>query len=69
MPFGFRKSVRLLGGLVRLNVSRSGVSVTGDLGPVSVNSRSRRLRADLPGPLSWTSRRLGRRRRPGHGAR
>jgi hypothetical protein len=58
----FRKSKRF--GLpwlnARLNVSRTGVSWTFQLGPYSWNTRSRRHRVDLPGPLSWTSRRQER---------
>lgn len=58
----FRKRVRVLP-FLWLNFSKRGVSATGDVGPVSVNSRSRRLRVDLPGPFAWVSRPLGRRRR------
>ncbi len=57
----FRKSIKL--GPVRLNLSRRGVSTSVKAGPVSVNSRSRRVRVNLPGPLSWWSRPLGYRAR------
>lgn len=59
MPLRYRQSLRLLGGLVRLNFSRSGVSTTIKVGPFSWNSRRRRGRADLPGPFSYeTNRRV-----------
>ena len=53
MALRFRKSVGLLGGLLRLNLSRSGPSLSFRLGPLSWNTRRRRLRANLPGPLYW----------------
>lgn len=54
MPIYLRKTINL--GIVRINVSRSGVSWTWRLGPWSWNTRSRRHSIDLPGPLSWRSR-------------
>lgn len=62
-----RKSVKL--GPLRLNLSRRGASLSAQAGPVSANSRSRRLRVNLPGPLAWTSRPLGRRAREAAAAR
>jgi hypothetical protein len=60
MPFLFRKSVRF--GPYRANLSKSGVSHTLKIGPVSTNSRQRRIRVDLPGPFAWTSQPFGRHR-------
>jgi Protein of unknown function (DUF4236) len=60
MPVGLRKAFRF--GPYRLNVSKSGISHTVKLGPWSWNSRQRRHRLDLPGPLYWQSRRKLRRR-------
>jgi hypothetical protein len=51
---------------VRLNLSGTGLSWTVKVGPWSWNTRSRRHRVDLPGPLSWQSdrpRATGRRGR------
>ena len=53
MPFGFRKSTPLLGGLLRINWSKSGPSVTAKVGPASINSRTRKARVNLPGPFFW----------------
>jgi hypothetical protein len=47
MPFGFRKSIGL-SRFLRLNLSKAGASVSGRLGPFSTNSRTRRLRVELP---------------------
>lgn len=63
MPFRFRRSIRLFPG-VRLNLSTrlfsrrplEGISLTGRAGPLSVNSRTRTPRVDLPGGLHWTGR-------------
>jgi hypothetical protein len=55
MPIGLRKAFRF--GPYRLNISKSGISHTIKLGPWSWNSRQRRQRVDLPGPLYWQSRR------------
>jgi hypothetical protein len=52
MPFGFRKTIGL-GRFLRLNLSKRGPSITGRLGPVSVNSRSKKLRVRLPFGLWW----------------
>jgi hypothetical protein len=62
MPFGFRKTFRL-GRLLRLNVSKRGVSLSGRLGRVSTNTRARRLRVSSPSGYWWHSRKLARRRR------
>jgi len=56
----FRKSIKL--GPLRLNLSKRGASLTAKAGPASVNSRSRRVRVNLPGPFSWTSGAAKRRR-------
>lgn len=45
----------MLIGFLTLNLSKSGASVTGKLGPVSTNSRTRRARVGL-GPLYWLSK-------------
>lgn len=60
MALRFRKSMSFLGGLVRLNLSRSGPSWSFRLGPASWNTRRRRARVDLPGPWSYESREMGR---------
>lgn len=52
MTIRFRKGIPILP-FLRLNLSRSGVSWTVHVGPWSWNSRRRRNRVDLPGPLSW----------------
>ena len=57
MPFGFRKSFGL-GRLLRVNVSKRGASLTGKLGPLSTNSRTRRLRISQPFGAWWQSRRM-----------
>jgi hypothetical protein len=63
MPSGSRKKTFRLGKLLRLNVSKRGVSLSGRLGRFSTNTRARRLRVN--GPLgSWRqSKKLVRRRR------
>jgi hypothetical protein len=61
MSIRFRKGLPVLP-FLRLNLSRSGVSWTFHAGPWSWNSRRRRNRVDLPGPLSWEQdRRRGQR--------
>ncbi len=55
-PIRFRKSIPLLP-FLRLNLSGSGVSWTWHVGPWSWNSRRERHRVDLPGPVSYESRR------------
>lgn len=52
-----RKQIRI--GPYRLNLSKTGISHTLKMGPASVNSRQRRMRVDLPGPLAWTSKKWG----------
>ncbi len=60
MPLTFRKTIRL--GPVRFNFGRGGFTSWGvKLGPWSWNSRTRAHRVDLPGPMSWTSKRPARR--------
>jgi hypothetical protein len=50
----FRKIVRL--GPLHLNFGRRGMSSWSiKIGKWSWNSRARRHRVDLPGPVSWTS--------------
>lgn len=61
MSIIFRKSIKL--GPLRVNVSRRGASLSAQAGPVSANSRARRVRVNLPGPLAWQSRRLNGQRR------
>lgn len=54
MPLMFRKIVRL--GPLHLNFGRRGMSSWSiKIGKWSWNSRARRHRVDLPGPVSWTS--------------
>jgi Protein of unknown function (DUF4236) len=48
----FRKRLRL-GPFLAVNLSKSGLSWTAHLGPWSWNTRTRRHRVDLPGPLAW----------------
>lgn len=64
MGFGFRKSWRFGTRNVhaRLNASKTGSSWSFKIGPWSWNTRSRRHRVDLPGPLHWTSDAPARRR-------
>lgn len=52
MSIRFRKGIPILP-FLRLNLSNSGASWTVHVGPWSWNSRRRRNRVDLPGPLSW----------------
>lgn len=52
-PLRFRKRLRLGPLPVWLNFSRTGVSWSVKVGPWSWNSRKRRQRLDLPGPLHW----------------
>jgi hypothetical protein len=54
MPFYFRKSVRL-GRLFRLNLSKTGASVTGRAGRVSANTRGR-ASVRLFGGWTWRNR-------------
>ncbi|MBV9313629.1 MAG: DUF4236 domain-containing protein [Pseudonocardia sp.] len=60
MPIYVRKRFRLWPLPVFLNFSRSGVSWSVEIGAWSWNSRQRRQRVNLPGPLYY----VGRRRRP-----
>lgn len=52
MSILFRKRIRL-GPFLSANLSKSGISWTAHLGPWSWNTRTRRHRVDLPGPLAW----------------
>lgn len=54
MGFRIRKKIKLLPG-VSLNLSKSGVSTSVKVGPVSWNSRQKRTSVNLPGPLSYQS--------------
>jgi Protein of unknown function (DUF4236) len=54
----FRKRIPILP-FLRLNLSRAGATWTFHIGPWSWNTRSRRNRIDLPGPLSWQQDRRG----------
>ncbi len=57
--FLFRKVIRL--GPIRLNFGRNGYSsTTVKVGPWSTNTRTRRHRANLPGPFSWVGKRRPR---------
>ena len=56
MPIGRRKRFSL-GCLLGVNLSKRGASLTGRLGPVSTNSRTRRLRISLPFGTWWQSKR------------
>jgi hypothetical protein len=57
MTWGFRKSFGL-GRLLRVNLSKSGTSLTGKVGRLSTNSRTRRLRVGLPFGAWWQSKRM-----------
>lgn len=52
MSILFRKRIRL-GPFLTVNLSKSGISWTAHFGPWSWNTRTRRSRIDLPGPLAW----------------
>ena len=67
MPILFRKQVRF--GPYRLNLSKSGASHSLKVGPWSWNTRQRRHRVDLPGPLAWTSTRRSQTSRSSGGGR
>ena len=56
MPIGRRKRFSL-GRLLGVNLSKRGASLTGRLGPASVNSFTRRLRLTGPFGTWWQSRR------------
>ena len=56
-PIVLRKRLWLVPPFLFLTLSMTGLSVTFKVGPYSWNSRSRSHRVDLPGPLSWRSRR------------
>lgn len=58
MGLGGRKTVNL--GPLAFHLSRSGISVSVRVGWWSWNTRARRHRINLPGPLWWTSRRSRR---------
>ncbi len=56
MPLMFRKVYKV--GPIHFNVGRHGLSSWSiKIGKWSWNSRTRAQRVDLPGPLSWRSRR------------
>lgn len=53
-PLRFRKQIRR--GPLRFNFGKNGFTSWGiKVGPWSWNSRTRKQRVDLPGPLSWES--------------
>jgi hypothetical protein len=58
MKIRLRKSIPVLP-FLRLNLSNSGMSWTFHAGPLSYNTRRRRGRADLPGPFSAETDRIG----------
>jgi hypothetical protein len=59
MPFLFRKVHRF--GPLHFNVGNRGLSSWSiKIGKWSWNSRTRKQRVDLPGPLSWRSGRTGK---------
>lgn len=57
MGLHFRKSHRLLGGVLTVNATEKGVSsfTVKPLPRVSWNSRTRKWTVDLPGPWKWKS--------------
>jgi len=57
MSWGFRKSFGL-GRLFRVNLSKKGASLGGKIGPVSTNSRTRRIRVTGPLGTWWQSKRM-----------
>lgn len=59
MTLHLRPLRRKLGSFLTLNLSKSGASVTGKIGPLSTNSRTRRVRVGW-GPLYWLSKRRPR---------
>ncbi len=64
MPILFRKLMKF--GPLVINAGKSGFTSWGlQVGPWSWNSRTRAHRVDLPGPLSWSSGRPGRRQSGG----
>jgi hypothetical protein len=58
MSWGFRKRLGL-GRLLGVNISKRGVSLSGKLGPLSTNTRTRKLRVRGPFGTWWQSRKLG----------
>jgi hypothetical protein len=54
MSWGFRKRLKL--GPFTINLSKRGLSAGAKVGPLSTNSRTRRLRIGL-GPIYWLSKR------------
>lgn len=54
MGLRIRKKIKLLPG-VSLNLSKSGISASVKVGPVSWNSRHQKTSVNLPGPLSYQS--------------
>lgn len=60
MNFRFRKKITLFPGL-SVNLSKSGISTSIKAGPISWNSRTGKVHANLPGPISYYSKRVGSR--------
>ena len=54
-PVRLRKRIWIIPKILYATMSNSGWSWTFKLGPWSWNSRARRSRVDLPGPLSYDS--------------
>jgi hypothetical protein len=54
MGLRIRKKIKLFPG-VSLNLSKSGISASVKVGPVSWNSRRQNTSINLPGPLSYQS--------------
>ena len=57
MTWGWRKTLSL-GRYLRISLSKRGASLGAKLGPLSTNSRTRRLRISLPFGGWWQSKRL-----------
>ena len=55
MSWGFRRRFKL--GPLTLNLSKRGLSAGAKVGPISTNTRTRRLRISLPFGAWWQSRR------------
>lgn len=53
MGLQIRKRINVIPGFVYATASKSGISWTFKLGPLSWNTRRGRARLDLPGPASY----------------
>jgi len=56
MSWGFRRRIKL--GPFSINLSKRGLSAGAKAGPISTNSRSRRVRVSGPLGTWWHSRRM-----------